>query len=227
MQYQGIIWILYFYGAHGLLRNLEPYHVLNYGNSQVALIAKTIECSDARPTVDTCANDCFNKEKSGEQCIGFIGHGSGGCSLCQPIDTISSVFTNIINGESLYILQKQRKQPDVHIPLNGIPGQANFLSGKTSIITPDASHVLLEINGKENRSIQFQNGGNLGITLSEPECFCNFVNCPGTSISVSLWIKPLSFGFAQIITPEENEVQGLTIGKYSLWTCVWCYLDRG
>ena len=188
-----------------------PYYVMNSSNPEANVVEETMECTQVRSTVDTCAEECFNREKSGVQCIGFIGHGSGSCTLCQPRNS-SSEYTSIVSSDTLYILQKQRKEPDLHISLNNVQGQALFRSGKSSVVAPNKFEELSLTSGKENQAVKFLNGGNLGITVSESDCFCNFMNCPGTSISVSLWVKVQSIAFGHIITPNANS-QGLVIGK--------------
>ena len=75
--------------------------MLSNTDPKARLVEKMIECNEARSTVDTCAQDCFNKEKAGLQCIGFIGHESGRCILCQPRHSISSGNTDISNGDIL------------------------------------------------------------------------------------------------------------------------------
>ena len=211
MQYQYMVLGLFVHHVYGLLQNLEPYYKLNHSDSKASLIENTIQCHGASSKMDTCAQECFDRETLGVQCIGFIGHGSGSCTLCQPRNS-SSGYTSIVSGNTLYILQKQRKEPDLHISLNNIPGQAKFRSGKSSTVTQAAIRELSGISGKENQATKFQNGGNLEITVSEPDCFCNFINCQGKSISVNLWVKVQSIVFGHIVTPGTRG-QGLTVGK--------------
>ena len=90
-----------------------------------------------------------------------------------------------------------------------------FNGKKTSAIY----HNIQEMNvseGKEGQAIYFQNinrgNGAIEVSISEPDCFCNFQYCSNRSVSISIWIKAFSFsGLSQIITMD-TAAQRPTLG---------------
>ena len=177
-------------------------------------IEESVECHEVKETVDACVQQCFQGEVSGNKCIGFIVHENESCTLCQP-KTVATTNVDILSHELFYILRKQSPKADVYLPLDHIFQNYQLSNGKSATVKRYFKNTLSLVAGKLDQAIHFNGGGgNLGIQLNEPDCFCNYHFCPEPSFTISFWFRIYSY------SPDHKEIfvpsltgEGLTIGK--------------
>ena len=190
--------------VHGTIPSLLSFYAVNHTHPKANLLANTVECSEPREKFDVCAENCFEKEKSGEGCVGFICHSNGTCELCQPKEFLN---TEISTDDTLYVLRNQIKHPDVHFTMDSFDSNHRFKNGK--VATVETHSTVAGQEGKKNKAIHFNSQGVLKVSVTDPDCFCNFRYCPTTGITLSFWMKAFQFNDGQIITSAS---QGLTLG---------------
>ena len=157
------------------------FYAVNHTHPKANLLANTVECSEPREKFDVCAENCFGKEKSGEGCVGFIGHSNGTCELCQPKKFLN---TEISTDDTLFVLRNQIKHPDVHFTMDNFDPKHRFKNGK--VATVETHSTVANQEGKKNKAIYFNSQGVLEVSVTDPDCFCNFRYCPTTCKSMPL-----------------------------------------
>ena len=60
-----------------ICRSYEPTVILPCkkivgSSSDINKIGNTLQCSDMRQDIKTCAQDCYTKDDKGENCVGFL-----------------------------------------------------------------------------------------------------------------------------------------------------------
>ena len=188
---------------------IMPYKEILGSSSVINIIGNTIQCTDMRSNIKTCAEDCFTKHNRNENCVGFLTEGNN-CSLCKVLNRTevdANQFTAFTNNHKLYLLKSPEVEPDIYISMDDFDVSmgtitGNRVSGGSAAITANDL-----IPGKVGQAIHF--GGRIYPAVDQPECFCSFYCCNGT-VSLSFWAKSYSTAFTQVITPSSGN-PGLTV----------------
>ena len=82
------------------------------------MIQNTISCSSGYAAVHICTQISYEKIKSEDGCLSFIGFENGSYALCQPLELSLDNHTSIEDGDVLYIYRTKRTEPNMYLPLD-------------------------------------------------------------------------------------------------------------
>ena len=183
-------------------------------------------CSDVFPTIKKCAEQCFNKEKNGSGCVGFITNlDSSRCTLCNPAtraEIQNLMYTQINVNQILYIMRRNEK-PDVYLPLEpeNITGTVIVGDGASGNLIPE--NDITSAAGKVNQGLNFRNGARLSLVGSVNDCFANLSAC-GSVTTITMWIKPSGKSGLHHLTHSENHINIVfTNGRVWAWVLNYPY----
>ena len=188
---------------------IMPYKEIPGSSSDISIIGNTIQCTDARADIKTCAEHCFVKNIQEENCVGFLKDGNP-CFLCKVVDraaVTANQFTTFTGNQKLYLLQNLNINPDVYISMDEFDVSSGTITGKG--VSGGSVGITADdlIPGKVGQAIHF--GGRIYPAVAQPECFCSFYYCSG-KMSLSFWTKSYSTGYQEVITPQSGN-PGLTV----------------
>ena len=170
---------------------LMPYKEILGSSTGISIVGNTIQCSDVRENLKTCAEDCFTKNNNRENCVGLLSNATT-CLLCEVLDQISinsGASTNFRSDDKLYLLQSPTIDPDIHISMDDFDLITGDIRGTG--VTGTSSGIMasdLVSHGKVGQAIYVHDGARMFLSVPQPECFCNFDYCNGT-ISASFWVR--------------------------------------
>ena len=225
-------WIILFLSVqvYAILHDLSPFHKLDINNLLTSVVIPTVHCTELKPSISICAEDCFNEVKSQDGCIGFKGHTNGTCSLFHPLESTTSMSTALQERDSLYILKVELQKPDVHFSMDHLSISTQSLNENMVTAVQNLADRIELIDRKLNNVVRvhgdgphpdgddvyYHNGGNYRLSVAENKCFCNFILCTEQAMSISFWVKPYEhFGYGEMLVLEAGNY-GTTIGAYSL-----------
>ena len=108
-----------------------PFTEISGSSSQISTIENSLKCADERNDTQTCAEDCLRNSEQGDECAGFLQHGTT-CYLCEVIDASeidSGQGTQIMPEDKLYILQSPRVDPDIYISMDEYDLSSQIITG--------------------------------------------------------------------------------------------------
>ena len=171
---------------------MMPYEKIPGSSSEVSKIGETIQCTEARSSTKTCAEDCFRIFENGKNCIGFVVDSNEDCFLCKATgitEINGGQNTNIENNDILYLLQHSLIEPDIHLSMDDLDLTTKTLIGHgASGRLVGASYQWHVIEGRVGKAVDF-NGSFAEPGVAQPECFCSFDYCTKGQVTVSLWIR--------------------------------------
>ena len=173
--------------------------------SDLNIIGNTLNCSQTRSNIQTCAENCFNMDLLKQNCLGFLKDGSGGkCYLCNVInreEVNSNLYTTFTESQTLYLLKVPNVNPNVYISMEDYDINTKTITGYGVSGTSPNIGVDDLITGKVGQGIKF--GGWMTPGVSQPECYCSFYYCNGT-MSLSFWGRSRTTALKHVITPPSG-----------------------
>ena len=138
---------------------MMPYEKISGSSSEVSKIEETIQCTDARSSTKTCAEDCFSIFENGENCIGFLVDRNEDCFLCKATGTTEingGQNTNIENDDILYLLLHSLIEPDIYLSMDDLDLTTRTLIGHgASGRLVGASYQWHVIEGRVGKAVDF------------------------------------------------------------------------
>ena len=151
-----------------------PYKEILGSSSDINIIGNTIQCTDMRENIKTCAEDCFAMENQGNSCVGFLVN-STVCSLCVNLnqaDVNTGLSARFTTEDRLYLLTTPNIDPNIYISMDDFDLDAETITGIG--VTGTSSGITrgdLISDGKVGQAIYVHNGGRMFLNVGEPECF--------------------------------------------------------
>ena len=180
---------------------IMPYKEILF--SDIDKIGNSLQCSDPYTNIKSCAEVCFKRSSQGLNCVGFLNDGNG-CKLCKVLSrdgVNANSYTTVNNNETLYLLKSPKIDPDIYISMEEIDLNANTITGKGvsgGLHSISANEI---ITGKKGQAIHFHGGRHIYTSVPQPECYCSFSYCNGTS-TLSYWTRSYSTGYQEVFTSQ-------------------------
>ena len=172
-------------------------------SSDIDKIGNSLQCSDPYANIKACAEGCFKKSSQGLNCVGFLNDGNG-CKLCKVLsrdEVNGNSYTIVNNSETLYLLKSPKIEADIYISMEDIDLNTNTITGKGvsgGLHSISANEI---VTGKKGQAIHFHGGRHIYTSVPQPDCYCSFDYCNGTS-TLSYWTRSYSTGYQEVFTSQ-------------------------